>query len=501
MDPSDKGKLEAIRGRKATGLGRADRDSRVAEEGLVPIWGGGFATPLRRIGGLPGEGGPRCAFVFSCASRDGSRGSYIRRARLYDGIGLGLVIHESFGIEATDVVVYNQARFFARINGVVVKSIAPIFIERTLAISGRLPRWAQAANDCWIDRPLVIGWGTPGDRYFSHGIWTTGSRNCHLVGATVTGGIGDSMSSGIHWSEGGAGGVETVHIYRAEAFSNRSMGFHSWQTNTPQQRIVDLLAWHNDAGVGWGAYATAYRGHQIRALGNNVQLTHFANGWRITGFLADGLGRPGAIGIRVGFHGARDPIESLYEDGVVRGVTENLSHEPSRDPGSRSWAQFARITWDAGRRVYFDGVALPPAGSRLSLRLQSGLSRPSNFTLYRRDDPGAPAGAVLDAEYNALRVDNDTTGTPPQTPRVRLVGVADDAVATGLVTLVAESNGSTVQFHLGNRVLATVPVVGGRATYTFDMATHAYRRAYFWALATGANGATNASRVIRVRRF
>lgn len=437
----------------------------------------------------------------------GSRGSYLRRARIYDGIGDGIHLHESWGIEITDLVVYNQARFAMRDPRYgLFKADAPIMFEKSLISRYRLPNGlddeqGHACDDCWMDRPLVANWGLE-DAYFSHGLWTTGARNAAVVGAVMCGGSGSSQSSGIHWiAGGGSGGTEQVYVLRAEANSIRSMGFHSWQNNTPRQPIVDLLAWHNDIGLGWGAYGTNYWAFQVRAIGNNVQLSHVAAGWGITGFLADGLRRPGAIGIQIGAYGATTTTDAVYEDGVVRNVAENLRHERSGDAGRVSLVQFARVTWDSLRRIWFGGWSPPPPGSYVRVRQQQGLPRPANFTLYRLDDPNAPPGAVVDTEYNARRVDNDAAGTRPQTPRVRLTAPTEDSVETGMITLVAETTGTSVRFYQANRLLATVPVVGGRATFSFDMSQHPYRRAYFWAHATGANGAVNASRIVRVRKF
>lgn len=434
-----------------------------------------------------------------------SRGSYLRRVRIYDGIGDGLHVHESWGVEVTDVVVVNQARTSIRVTGGLQRAAAPIFLERSVSIRYRTPQGyndpqGHACDDGWVDRALVMGAGGFDERSWGHGIWLAASVNCTVVGFT---GAGGNLSSGMHWMEG-AGQREIVHAYRAESFGN-GYGFFSWHNrsfeNSSLERIVDLLAWRNVTGLAWGAYITSYWGHQIRSLGNEVQLTHWAMGWSLTGFLADGLGVPNSRGIQIGRYATASTTDTVYEDGVVRNVTENLRHEESPDVGRASWVQFVRVAWASARRVLFDGSGVPPVGSLVRFRQQSGLSRPANFTLFHRNDSAAPSGNVLDTEYNARRLDNDTAGTRPQTPRVRLSAPSDDAVASGSITLVAESSGTSVRFYLANRVLATVPVVSGRATYTFNMSAHPYRRAYFWALATGQNGATNASRVIRVNRF
>jgi hypothetical protein len=434
---------------------------------------------------------------------DGSRGSYLRRVRLFNGPGDGLHIHESWGINVEDLVVYNQARSRNRGSGAV--AAAPIMLERTEP--NRYPtRQRHAADDCWIDRPLVVKWGMPNDVYFTHGIWTTGSMNCSIVGAVAVGANGSQRSSGMLWEEGGSGGdqgEEAIHVYRAEAFSNWRIGFHSWQNATPNERIVDLLSWRNGDGVAWGAYGTNYWGYQVRALENLVQLSHWAVGWGITGFLADGMGRANAVGIEVRRYAFSSSEDGVYEDGVVRNVSVNLRHiqEPDAPNNNVSWVQFARVAWDAARAILFDGGTVAPPGSRFRIRQQRNLPRASNFTLYKLGDPNAPAAAVLDSQYNALRVDNDTAGTRPQPPRVRLSAPADDVVANGRVRLTAESNASHVDFYLAHWFLERIPVSNGQATLEFDVSTHPYRRAYFYAVATGPGGASAASRVIRVRRW
>jgi len=428
--------------------------------------------------------------------RDGSRGSYLRRVRLYGGPGDGWHIHNSYGISAEDVVVFNQARaYVALADGRFFTNTRGIMLERSTPndVAG------HAADNCYLDRPLVMRWGTGQRDYRNAGIWLTSSESCVIAGAVATGGWGQSRSSGMHWEEGGGGG-DNPYVYRAEAHSNAVMGFHSWQNNTPAQRIVDLLAWRNgNAGVGWGAYGTRYWAHQVRAIGNGVaQLAHWARGWGITGFLADGLG--GGVGIEVRNYTGDSTSDSVYEDGVVRNVATNVRHAPLNAAGSISWVQFARVAFDPTRPVLFGPSAVPPPGSRLRFRQQSGLQRAANFTLFRLGDTNAPAGAVADGEYNALRLDNDTTGTRPRPPRVRIV-TPDDQVATGIVRLEVETDAAEVEFYLANRSLGRVAAAGGRAALDFDMSTYPNRRVYFWAQVTGVGGIVNTSRVIRVRKF
>jgi len=430
---------------------------------------------------------------------DGSRGSYLRRARLYGGPGIGLSIHESYGVEVEDVVIYNQARAYVERGGQRLTDTTPLLLERTRSLGS--DRQHHAADDCWIDRPLVIRWGTNFRDFRNAGIWLTGSLNCPVMGAVTAGGAGQVFSSGIHWDEGGGGG-ENPYLYRAETNSNRMAGVLSWQNNTPRQSIVDLLTWRNgETGVMWGAYGTNYWGFQFRALGNGLaQLSHTAAGWGITGFLADGMGVSGTTGIRVGTYFADSRGDSVYEDGIVRGVATNLAHIQTSASGETSWVQFARIRWDAGRPIRFGPSSVPPLGSRFRIRQQTGLSRPSDFTLYRRDDSGAPGSKVMDLEFNALRWDNDTQGTRARAPRIAWAGsLADDSVATGSITLTVQTDATEVEFYQANRSLGRVQVTGGFATMTFNMGGHPRRRAYFWA-AAARNGTMSTTRVLRLMK-
>ncbi|MGH2403373.1 MAG: hypothetical protein ACRDGN_02810, partial [bacterium] len=429
---------------------------------------------------------------------NGSRGSYLRRTRIYGGPGIGVSVHEAYGVEIEDLVIFNQARAYVQQGTTWFTNTTPLFLERS---STGNDAQHHAADDCWIDRPLIVRWGASQRDYRNAGIWLNGSVNCNVVGAVTAGGGGEVFSSGMHWDEGGGGG-EYAHVYRAESNSNRVAGFLSWQNNTPSQRIVDLLTWRNgQTGIFWGAYRTNYWGLQVRALGNGLaQMTHVAAGWGMTGFLADGMGVSGSVGIRVGAYVTASSDDSVYEDGVVRGVASNLVHAQDTASGVRSWVQFARVRWDPQRGITFGPGANPPLGSRFRVRGQAGLSRPSDFTLYRREDTGAPGNKVLDSEYNALRWDNDTQGTRPRPPRVTWQGPADESVAAGSVTLTVQTDAAEVEFYQANRSLGRVTVSGGFATMTFNMASHPRRRAYFWAEAS-QGGAVSATRVIRVVKF
>ncbi|MGH2396325.1 MAG: G8 domain-containing protein, partial [bacterium] len=433
---------------------------------------------------------------------DGSRGSYLRRTRMYGGPGDGIHIHESFGIEVEDLVVYNQARAYVELpGGSFFVNTVPFKLEHD-----PLPRGGtqgRAADDCWIDRPLIMRWGSKIRDFRNSGIYLGSSVNCVVAGAVTTGASGGSFSSGMHWPQSGIG--EPPFVYRAESNSNQSAGFLAWRNNPPIQRIVDLLTWLNgDHGLFWGAYRTHFWAHNVRAIGNGkVQLGHVAVNWGITGFLADGMGVPGAAGIKVGNYVAESTTDTVYEDGVVRNVAVNARHSVDPSVGAISWVQFARIVWDPARGVSFDGSAVPPNGSHFRFRDQRNLPRASNFALYRVGDPGAPRGALLDPEYNALRVDNDTQGTRPRPPRVvwSTPAPADESLAAGSITLAVRTDASEVEFYQANQSLGRVRVLGGYATLTVNMANHPRRRAYFWALAYGSNGAVNASRVLRVMKF
>ncbi|MGH2403474.1 MAG: G8 domain-containing protein, partial [bacterium] len=140
--------------------------------------------------------------------RDGSRGSYLRRTRLYGGPGIGLSIHESYGVEVEDLVIYNQARASVQLsNGTRFTNTTPLILER----SGGADTQHHAADDCWIDRALIIRWGAAVRDYRNAGIWLNGSLNCPVMGAVTAGGGGEVFSSGMHWDEGGGGG-EYAHV-------------------------------------------------------------------------------------------------------------------------------------------------------------------------------------------------------------------------------------------------------------------------------------------------
>lgn len=436
----------------------------------------------------------------------GSRGSYLRRTRIYDGLGDGLHIHESWGIEVTDLVVYNQARIIGRDprSGEIFQAAAPIFLEPSIdhryfiqAPSGTFPDpQGHTCDDSRLDRPLIFGTGQDvltREYYGSMGIWIFAAKNCAIVGGAFSGNGG----SGIFWAEG-AGGPEVPHVYRQESFANRGAGFFSWHNylEVPTERIIDMLTWNNSIGWRWGAYGTEYWGHQVRSLGNEIQLQHFATGWGLTGFLADGLGRPGAEGIHVGRYGPASTRDSVYEDGVVRNIAVNALTDRTPDTGRRTWVQFARIAWQPGGTINYTSPAIP-LESHWRIRNQQGLTYPANFTLYRTDEPSV--ACPIDTSLNAKRCDNDAAETRPAPARVRIVAPGDDGVFAGMVTVVVESSAPTVGLWEANRFLGSAATVNGRATFSFNMANHPYRRAYLWA-SSRVNGAVNTSRVIRIRK-
>lgn len=442
---------------------------------------------------------------------DGSRGSYIRRARFYGGPGRAFVIHESAGVQAEDLVIYDHARDWRRPRGGAEVAIEdPLYLEQTTEVpitrgpNGEIIQQLYAANDCWIDRPLVMRYGHLG--LISGGIWMAGAANCAILGAVVSGGLGwpGGRTAGFLWPEGQAARGEVPYVFRSESHSNVANGLVSWQNHVeqvPVQRTVDVLTWRNGgAGVAWGAYGTKFPFHQVRALGNKVaQLAEWAANARWIGFLADGMG-VGEAGVEIRKYVAPDLVG--YVAGVIRNVTTaNVRHSNDERAGP-SHPQLAHVTFDSTRGIRFNvNGENPPPGSTMAFRNQRGLPRPANFTLYHRDDPNRPAAAVWDAEYNAWRLDNDTTGTLPFPPRVRWSRPDDDSIATGTITLDVQTNASEVEFYQANRRLGRVPVVGGYATINFSMAGHPYRRAYFWALAIGRDGSVNASRVLRVNKF
>lgn len=433
----------------------------------------------------------------------GSRGSYLRRVRLYDGIGNGLSIHESWGVEVTDLVVLNQARTSQSVTGGQLRSNAPIILERSAT-----NRYAEsddqghACDDGYLDRTLVMGSGGFDERAWGHGIWIMSSRNCPVLGATAAGGY---LSSGIFWAEG-AGQRDIPMVLKAESVG-LSRGFFSWHNYTEPAGtpwVVDLLSWRNDGGLQWGAYVTAYWLFGVRSVFNSAYCVfHMAAHFGLTDWLCDGS----QVGSMIGAYRHTTTRFSIYEAGLVRNLTgRNVEHEPSPDTGSTSHVQYDRIRWQSGAGLRFDDGGVPPIGSDVRFRNAVSLTGcqtptlacPANFTLYRLTQTGV--GGVADTAINAIRVDGDTLGARPMPPRVRMIAPSDETLQAGTVVLVVESDAAAVTFWNGNRVVGTAAVVNGQATLTTSLATWPYRRAYFWASAT-RDGVVNTSRVLRVRRF
>jgi hypothetical protein len=78
---------------------------------------------------------------------------------------------------------------------------------------------------------------------------------------------------------------------------------------------------------------------------------------------------------------------------------------------------------------------------------------------------------------------------------------ADETVASGSVTVCVETDAESVEFYVGDRLIARVENVRGSAQASFDMRSWPHRRGYFYAKGIDANGQVNYTRVLRVRRF
>jgi hypothetical protein len=456
----------------------------------------GFAPAPRFIGADPTSdqilGFGRYSWHYHMQG-DGSRSSYLRRARMYDGVGNAISIHESNGVALEDIVIANQSRYAVRDSrcNCMIRANSPLLFEA-------VGRYSLATDGTWVDRALVVGPQTTlgeATTPWAHGVWLWRSSNTAVVGTVSA----SQLSSGIFWAEG-AGSATMPVVLRAESYAN-SRGFFSWHNFgvTPAVRIVDLLAWRNDAGLQWGAYLTSYWLYGARSINNQVCFNQMAAHFGLTDFLAHGC----QVGVRIGTYRHETTQYSVYEDGLVRSVGVNVEHEQTPDVGSTSHVQFDRVRWQSGVGVRFGTSGTPAVGSDVRLRTQQGLTTclggcTTNMTLYRLNQSGIPG--IRDTNFSAIRVDGDTLGTRPARPRVRLLN-ADNSVATGTVTLTAESDASEVAFHNGHQFLGRASVSGGRATLTVNLATWPHRRAYFWAQASGSGGVDNASRVVRVSRF
>jgi hypothetical protein len=435
--------------------------------------------------------------------RDGSRGSIVREAVIREGMGNGLHIHDSYGVVVEDLVIHNQAR--ATQYG--VPGTFGIMLEELRdRDANRIPD--TGANDAWVDRSLVVRWGAS-NTYRTSGVWLGGGVGAYVVGAHAAGGRG---GTGIHWCEGCGNNRSanaknpdrTPRVLRAATYSTTD-GFFWWQNTTPAQDVLDLLAWNNRTGIDIGAYGTAYWVYWARAIGNaSAQFTQHADGTAVTNFLADGLGRGGA-GVVVQKYTSPSATDTRYERGVVRGVSNAVMFDAclveSRCKSPKTLVQFNRIEFGANPAMRY--VWHVDSSTALKVRSQSGLSRPADFTLYRRDRTDVKS--VYDDAYVARRVDGDASGAFPAAPRVKMVSpsgcVADDAVETRSITLCAETDARAVEFYLAGALVARVDASGGMARAGFDMTKFPHRRAYFYAKALGENGRHNYSRVVRVRKF
>lgn len=442
--------------------------------------------------------------------RDGSRGSFARQVVVRDGMGDGVHIHDSFGVAIEDLVVYNQARVF--VNG--VPGTKAIMLEELRDSSGtRVPD--SGARDLWLDRPLVGRYGAGlGDTSRPTGVYLGAGVNAYVVGAHTF--LGRGGGSGIFWCEGcNNGGSEdrdnpdrTPRVLRATAHSSVT-GFFWWQNDTPRHDIVDLFAWNNRVGVDMGAYETSYAVYHTRAVGNfTTGIQDHAINAQFVNFLVDGLNRGGA-GILVMPYQNASVADTRYEIGVVRGTPMGMIFAPclvNRQCGSNTAVvQAHRVAFDAAAALRYDWH--PQIGTMLRFRSVSGVpGSPANFTLYRPDR--RDVGGVYDANADAMRVNNDTRGTFASAPRVRMVSgasfggcVADETLATGSVTVCAETDAESVEFYVGNRLITRVDNVRGFAQATFDMRSWPHRRGYFYAKGIDANGQQGYTRVIRVRRY
>jgi hypothetical protein len=442
--------------------------------------------------------------------RDGSRGSFARQVVVRDGMGDGVHIHDSYGVTIEDLVVYNQARSF--VNG--VPGTKAIMLEELRDSRGRrLPD--TGAHDLWLDRPLVGRYSAgQGDSSRPTGVYLGGGVNAYVVGAHAF--LGRGSGSGIYWCESCNNAASsdrdnpdrTPRVLRATAHSN-STGFFWWQNDTPRHDVVDLLAWNNRVGADMGAYETDYAAYHIRAIGNHTTgIQDHAINAQFVNFFIDGLNRGGA-GILVMPYVNTSVTDTRYELGVVRGTPLGVTFLPClaarQCNSSPTIVQANRVAFDAEAMLQYGWH--PQSTTMLRFRNVSGVpGAPANFTLYRPDR--RDVGGVLDSVMDAIRVNNDTRGTFPSAPVVRMVSgaafggcAADETLATGSISVCAETDAETVEFFVGSRLIARVDNVRGFARANFDMRSWPGRRGYFYARGIDRNGQQNYSRVIRVRRF
>lgn len=442
--------------------------------------------------------------------RDASRSSYLKRVVVKGGVGDGIHIHDSYGVVMQDVVVYDQAKSATR-------ATHPIYLEGQYASNGDLIA-DTGANGAWIDRPLAMRWGSP-SQLRTAGLWAEAGVAAYVVGAHFAGAQG-RLSSGMHWhntfngDENGASTWPIVaerqpRLLRGTAHS-LFMGFSTWQNPGPAQDIPDLLSWNNVRGLDQGAYATTRHYFALRAIGNSgTQIKHSTILAHITGFLADGQNRGGG-GITIADYNFAATTDAVYEMGLVRNVATGVTFLDCLQlvfggcSSKRPFVQFSRVNFEGDPTIKF--IWHPTVDARLSFRSQSGLARAANFTLYRKDQTIA-ASSGLDIEYQAVRVDGDTSYAVSKPPMANIVWgssfpgcAADDSVASGTVTVCAETDAPTVEFWAAGLKIATVSSAGLLAQVAFNMATWPYSRAYIYAKAIESSGRYTLSRVLRIRK-
>lgn len=444
--------------------------------------------------------------------KDASRSSYVRRAVVAGGMGHGLVIHDSYGVVVEDIVLYSQAKAL----GVSGTATYPIYLEGSLATDGSLIP-DTGANQAWIDRPLILAWGLP-ESLRASGVWAEAGVAAYVVGIHCAGGQGKTTSC-MHWHNNFGTDNDSAstwpvvqerkpRLLRGTAHSMPA-GFSTWQNPGPSQDMVDLLVWNNADGLSLGAYKTNRRYFALRAIGNTQsQIKYWTLDMNVVGFLADGLNRGGA-GITISDHSIAPTADALFDMGVVRRVNTAVTfaaclQSVSSPCGSfRSYVQFSRTTFDGDPDVKF--VWHPSNETRLRFRNQTGLLRPVNFTLYRKDQTGT--GGAYDAEYEAIRLSNDTAAAVSKPPMANMVSggsfpgcAVDSAVVSGLATVCVETDAPIVEFWAGGVKIATVGAAGLMAQAIFNMSTWPYSRAYVYAKAIGSDGRYNISRVIQIRK-
>ena len=437
------------------------------------------------------------------SQKEASRSSRLDSVVVSGGAGRGLDIHDSYGLTAYDVVVYDQAH--SAFEG----GNQAFWLEPVLNAGGQsIPR--TGANDLWMDRPLALRFGAIG-QVRATGIHFGPGMGAQIFGAHAAESIGN-LGAGMFWSESTpcAHGDTAcrddpnrgVRGFRLTAHSS-TFAFAWWNNAKFQDDVIELLGWNSLQGIDFGAYHTRTELFHIRLIGNTfAQDAHFAMGYKATGFLLDGQNR-GGMGIRVLKHQLASVADEVYENGVIRGSSTAIAFHcdvGQTNCGAESHIQLVRVRFEGDPLLSFVWHSQP--GVYWRIRSQEGLLRPANFTLYRRGR--AIPGGVFDAAYEAIRVDNDTAGTVAPPPMVRLLQgggcVADEAVVpSGTISVCAETDAPTVEFYNGKDLIARVGAAG-TAQVTFNMGAFPKKRAYVYAKAIGANGRVNYSRVLRVIR-